>query len=431
MAENTAAATEIGDPVAARDANSSDRLTYSLSGTDASSFDINVGNGQLLTKAALDYETKGDYTVVVVVSDGRRRSDRITVTVTVTNVEEPEFVGSASVMYEENGTDAVETYTTDPEGTSVSWSLSGADAGEFTIDGGELRFAASPDFEAPRDADSDNAYEVMVETADGTGNTGTVDVTVTVGNVEEPGTLVLSTGSPVLGSELTATLSDPDGSVSGEMWVWVRSTDRNTWTAIGGATSASYTPASTGVGYYLRVTVSYEDGHGPDKSRQAVSEGRVLEFMAPMFPEAMAGVLERSVAENTGPGEAVGALIVAASANGGAPTYALGGLDAALFAIDADTGQIMVGARTALDYEVDKNVYEVTVTAADSSGTSVTVAVTITVTDVDLPGIASDYDADNNEMIDRDEALAALADYFSGAISKEEALEIIQLYFSG
>ncbi len=431
VAENTAAATEIGDPVAARDANSSDRLTYSLSGTDASSFDINVGNGQLLTKAALDYETKGDYTVVVVVSDGRRRSDRITVTVTVTNVEEPEFVGSASVMYEENGTDAVETYTTDPEGTSVSWSLSGADAGEFTIDGGELRFAASPDFEAPRDADSDNAYEVMVETADGTGNTGTVDVTVTVGNVEEPGTLVLSTGSPVLGSELTATLSDPDGSVSGEMWVWVRSTDRNTWTAIGGATSASYTPASTGVGYYLRVTVSYEDGHGPDKSRQAVSEGRVLEFMAPMFPEAMAGVLERSVAENTGPGEAVGALIVAASANGGAPTYALGGLDAALFAIDADTGQIMVGARTALDYEVDKNVYEVTVTAADSSGTSVTVAVTITVTDVDLPGIASDYDADNNEMIDRDEALAALADYFSGAISKEEALEIIQLYFSG
>ena len=116
----------------------------------------------------------------------------------------------------------------------------------------------------------------------------------------------------MLGSELTATLSDPDGSVSGEMWVWVRSTDRNTWTAIGGAPSASYTPASTGVGYYLRVTVSYEDGHGPDKSRQAVSEGRVLEFMAPMFPEAMAGVLERSVAENTGPGEAVGALIVAA-----------------------------------------------------------------------------------------------------------------------
>ena len=218
VAENTAAATEIGDPVAARDANSSDRLTYSLSGTDASSFDINVGNGQLLTKAALDYETKGDYTVVVVVSDGRRRSDRITVTVTVTNVEEPEFVGSASVMYEENGTDAVETYTTDPEGTSVSWSLSGADAGEFTIDGGELRFAASPDFEAPRDADSDNAYEVMVETADGTGNTGTVDVTVTVGNVEEPGTLVLSTGSPVLGRTIAKSLSSTVEAGDGLRW---------------------------------------------------------------------------------------------------------------------------------------------------------------------------------------------------------------------
>ena len=63
MAENTVAVTEIGDPVAATDANLSDTLTYSLSGTDGSSFDINGGNGQLMTKAALDHETKGDYTV--------------------------------------------------------------------------------------------------------------------------------------------------------------------------------------------------------------------------------------------------------------------------------------------------------------------------------------------------------------------------------
>ena len=49
-------------------------------------------------------------------------------------------------------------------------------------------------------------------------------------------------------------------------------------------------------------------------------------------------------------------------------TYALGGADAALFAIDPDTGQIRVGAATTLDYEADKNVYEVTVTATDSSG---------------------------------------------------------------
>ena len=72
-----------------------------------------------------------------------------------------------------------------------------------------------------------------------------------------------------------------------------------------------------------------------------------------------------------------------------------------------------------------------TVTATDSSGASATVAAIITMTNVDLPGMGNDYDADNNEVIDRDEAFAAVVDYFRGTISKEEATEIIQLYFAG
>ena len=56
---------------------------------------------------------------------------------------------------------------------------------------------------------------------------------------------------------------------------------------------------------------------------------------------------------------------------------------------------------------------------------------TITVANVDMPGIANDYDADNNETIDRDEAIAAVADYFSGAITQEEALEVVRRYFAG
>ena len=86
-------------------------------------------------------------------------------------------------------------------------------------------------------------------------------------------------------------------------------------------------------------------------------------------------------------------------------------------------------ALVAVTYEAEKNVYEVTVAATDSSGVNATVAVTITVTNVDLPGMANDYDADKNEAIDRDEALATVADYFSGVISKEEALAVV--YFAG
>ena len=184
--------------------------------------------------------------------------------------------------------------------------------------------------------------------------------------------------------------------------------------------------------YYLRATASYEDGHGPDKSRQAISDAPVEENVGPAFPDAPDGVFERSVAENTGEGEGVGAPVAATDAeDGGALTYALGGADAALFTIDEGTGQIRVGAATALDYEADKNVYEVTVTATDSLGLSTTVAVTIAVTNVGVGSPSGDtYDADGNEAIDRDEVLAAVADYFADRITKKEAVAVIQLYFA-
>ena len=50
----------------------------------------------------------------------------------------------------------------------------------------------SPDFEAPGDANRNNVYEVTVQSTDSGANTGSLDITVTVGNVEEPGVVTLS-----------------------------------------------------------------------------------------------------------------------------------------------------------------------------------------------------------------------------------------------
>ena len=123
----------------------------------------------------------------------------------------------------------------------------------------------------------------------------------------------------------------------------------------------------------------------------------------------------------------MGAPVAATDAEDDALTYALGGVDAALFTIDEGTGQISVGAATTLDYEADKNVHEVTVTATDSLGASATVVVTIRVTDVDL----GPYDVNKNEAIERDEVIAAVVDYFADHITKEEAVAVVQLYFGG
>ena len=141
--------------------------------------------------------------------------------------------------------------------------------------------------------------------------------------------------------------------------------------------------------------------------------------------------MSRSVAETAGAGVKVGTPVTAESPNGSVFTYTMGREDAALFTIDASTGQVSVRDGTELDYESGKRSYTLWVTARDSSGVAFTVTVVIQVSDVELTGIGLKYDANDNEVIDREEAVAAVSDYFGGLITKEETIEIIRLYFAG
>ena len=319
----------------------------------------------------------------------------------------------------------------DREDDTLTYSLRGSDADSFDINPatGQLLTKAPLDYEAQAD------YSVIVSVSDGKSSSGgasksnddDITVTINIENVDEPGLVALFLSEPDVGGALTAALTDPDRGVERVVWSWERSADQTAWTAISGASSAAYTPVVADKGSYLRATASYTDGHGPRKSARAATSAPVPSNAAPVFPDAHSGKLELSVAENTNAGEAVGAPVAATDAEDDALTYALGGADEALFVIDAGTGQITVGSGTALDYEADKKVYEVTVTALDSSGASETVAVTITVINVDL----GRYDADGNEAIDRDEAVAAVVDYFADRITKEEAIEVLQLYSAG
>ena len=85
---------------------------------------------------------------------------------------------------------------------------------------------------------------------------------------------------------------------------------------------------------------------------------------------------------------------------------------------------------TTLDYEAGKNTYTIDVTARNIFGATATTRVTITVTSAVLGSLGSRYDADNNDVIDLEEVLPAIADYFDDRISLEDLLEIIKLYFS-
>ena len=84
-------ARNVGDPVAATDADSGDTLTYSLEGTDAAKFDIDSSTGQIKTKVGQNYDHEGDGTLSVTVSvTGGLDTVSIPVTIYITDHPTPE-----------------------------------------------------------------------------------------------------------------------------------------------------------------------------------------------------------------------------------------------------------------------------------------------------------------------------------------------------
>ena len=425
VGENTDAGENVGDPVPAEDANS-DILTYTLGGDAASSFEIDAATGQITVGAdtELDFETTTNYDVTVTATDPAGADAAITVTINVVDDENepPAITGTVPDNFNE-GTEAapltgqdlrvVEFMAEDPDpianNPTITWSLSGEDAGDFTITGGDLTFRVSPNYEMPADADGDNVYKVTVSATDDDRNRGEKDVEVKVANVDEPGTVTLSTVQPRVGVPLTASLTDIDVGVTGVTWQWTRGgqivgDEVVGGTAIDDATSDTYTPTADDAGDRLIATAMYTDAQGPEKTAHLQSANAVAadtRNKAPVFDDQDAEMegtqnteTEREIAENSDAGT---------SLNGGGPvtatdsnandilTYTLGGPDASSFDIDSASGQITVGTGTELDFET-KPSYMVTVIATDSFDVSASIDVTITVTEVNegpmIAGIA-------------------------------------------
>lgn len=146
----------------------------------------------------------------------------------------------------------------------VTWSLSGTDAGLFSIDAsGNLRFITAPDFESPSDSDSDNVYLLNVIATDTAGNTTTQTMTVTVANVSEGqigGTVLNRAGAAVAG--VTVRLR------SGGAILATTTTDA----------SGAYSFSTLGAGTYEVEFVPSSGGNGVKaKSNRGNQNGRFLE----------------------------------------------------------------------------------------------------------------------------------------------------------
>ena len=178
---------------------------------------------------------------------------------------------------------------TDPEGNTLAYSLSGTHASSFDIDASNGQIAVGSgttlDYESGL-----REYSVIVSVHDrldtdgdqDTTNDDSINVTINVNNVDEAGTVSMSTTRPREGTTLSASLTDPDGSVSDTSWQWARSANGSTgWRDIVRANSYRYRPVANDGGNYLRATASYTDGHGSGKEAAVVSTIRVRSLDRP------------------------------------------------------------------------------------------------------------------------------------------------------
>ena len=141
--------------------------------------------------------------------------------------------------------------------------------------------------------------------------------------------------------------------------------------------------------------------------------------VAPKFDDGFR--TERELPENAAPGDAVGDPVAATHQDELAITYSLSGTDASKFTVEEHTGQLRVREGVAL---ILASTFTVNLTATDSAGFGAIIIVDIEVIEPTL----SPYDLNDNGVIERDEVIEAVADYFAGEIEKDEVIELIKLY---
>ena len=437
---------EVGEPVTATDepaANNAEGevLTYSLSGPDAGLFTIDRGTdpatppmvaGQIRVAEGteLDYETRKTYTVVVTATDPSLATDQITVTIEVTDYDEDPVImqrglvvgGNTAVSYDENETASVATYiVSGADAPGATWSLEGTDAGQFSItSGGELSFRASPNYEAPTDQGGNNVYNVTVKATSGD-LSASRNVTVTVENIDEPGTVNISSANNEVkvDVELTAELDEQDDEDPASVtWQWASGgSNTGPWTNISGATNNTYTPVEADVASFLQATVTYNDPLGSGKILSAETETAVEAVSTAdnpgtvtLSPTTQLTVDDTVTAILTDPDNPTNQVwLWQRSANGSTNWTTISGETSASYTTtNADAGKYL----------------RATVTYDDDSGAGLTLDAS-TSNAVKLHR----YDDDANGEIERDEVIAAINDYLiARSITREEVIEVINLY---
>ncbi|MDA7548943.1 cadherin domain-containing protein [Gammaproteobacteria bacterium] len=353
-------------------------LSYSLSGSGSDLMTVSE-TGEVTLTGDLDFEANSSLVVMLEISDGTNTTIE-EITINVINDDEPATIAatlSAASFAETSAVGAAiaSINATDPEGSAVTYTLSGTGSDNFSIDtSGNITLASGLDYETA------TSYELTVVVDDGT-YASTEVITVNVADVNEAPSLSATVAfnafqeNTATGTTIaTSSVSDPE---AGAITYSLSGTGSENFTVSsdGTITLASGLDYETATAYAITLTAS--DGANSVSETLTINVGDINE--APSLTNSLAA---SSFAENV----ATGTTIATASAydpEAQTITYSISGTGSENFAIDAN-GNVTVAS--SLDYETTTS-YSLTITASDGTN-STQQTLSISVTDIIEFGLA-------------------------------------------
>ena len=399
----------------ASDVDASDTLSYSLvGGADLKLFALNAT--ELSFVEAPDYESATDsdgdnvYAVQLRVTDSAGLSQDLALSITVTDVNEaPSFTSGTSTSVSENTSGTVYTATAsdvDASDTQTYSLVGGADQALFNLNGADLSFNVSPDYESAADSNGDNTYEVQLRVTDSGDLSTDLSLSINVTDVNEAPSFTSAPASTnaaenTSGTVYTATAQDPEDvllvfTISGtDADTFSISTTTSTQAEIAFSTPPNFeAPADSDGDNVYELTLQVTDGStAPISQAISISVTNVNEFDASFGSEPDADSATNQIAENATAGTAVGITASASDSDAGTSiSYAFKDINSAsanLFSIDASSGIVTLTNSNSLDFESASS-HELVIVAASSDGSAATHTFTVAVTDInEAPTIAN------------------------------------------
>ena len=316
----------------------------------------------------------------------------------------PSFTDSAPANFAENGTGTVHTATaTDPDGDTITFALkSGKDSALFSLtSAGVLTFKTAPNYEDPKDANTDNDYLLDIVASSGTGGRlltaeKTYTITVTDVNTEAPG----KPAAPTLTAgdkQIEVSWTAPSNAGPAITAYKVRyKTGSDSWSEAtpnpATATLLTLTNLTNDNEYEVQVQATNDEDTG-DWSDSATAtpndDGAGLVFAdAPVAVDENGGAATYTVKLASQPSGTVTVSVTSADTN--AATVSPASLE--FTATDWSTAQTVTvaGVNDDIDNIGDKRNVNINHTAS-GGGYSVTGAVAVTLTDDDTRGITRSY----------------------------------------